>query len=215
MAGEKRYYIVQNGTQQGPMSLQAIRQVNFNFRNTDVWTPGFADWRRINSLAELDQALGYLAPAGASSTVFASSSVSSGVGDPVLEAGYQYGSVARRFVVEVIDGFLFMLLIGRLQDTHWFLAYLLFVALYAAVCYHFLGGTLGHYLMGLKVVSSIDASDVKAPLKAVGRELAKSFCIWTILPSFWLLFDPRRQNTYDKICDTVVVSKLRSDAYNI
>ncbi len=213
MAEAKRYYIVQNGIQQGPMGVQVLLSYSFNAPYIDVWTAGLSDWQRVRSKSELQQVIGYQEPVLTTSSPYSPVSPLYSQGDPVLAAGYRYGNIGKRFLVEFIDSILFMFLLAALQQIgHPFLTYLVCVAIYGAVCYHYLGGTLGHYMLGLKVVSSTTAEDYKTPLKAAGRELAKSFCIWTILPALWVIFDQRGQNTYDKICDTAVVDKIRTDA---
>lgn len=71
-------------------------------------------------------------------------------------------------------------------------------------------GNIGHKIMGLKVISSIDGSDQKQFSKGALRECAKSIFGIFIIPLIWMIWDEHAQNLYDKIENTYVVKKTKN-----
>lgn len=80
-------------------------------------------------------------------------------------------------------------------------------AFLGALLYPFFTGNLGHRIVGLKVISSLDGSDYKTSGDGAVRELLKALMSFLIIPLIWLLFDTKNQNLYDKITKTYVVKK--------
>jgi len=78
-------------------------------------------------------------------------------------------------------------------------------AVLGAIFYSLWSGNLGHRILGLKVISAVDGSDQKKPLVGALREGLKSIFGILFIPVIWLLWDPKKQNLYDKIVKTLVV----------
>jgi uncharacterized RDD family membrane protein YckC len=75
-----------------------------------------------------------------------------------------------------------------------------------AIFYSLWSGNLGHKLLGLKVISSVDGSNQRNPITGAIREILKVVFGLIIIPIIWLLWDTKHQNLYDKITKTLVVS---------
>jgi uncharacterized RDD family membrane protein YckC len=82
-------------------------------------------------------------------------------------------------------------------------------AVLGAIFYSSWSGNLGHKLLGMKVISSVDGCDQKKPSIGALRELLKSILGVFLIPSIWLLWDSNKQNLYDKIVKTIVVKKQK------
>ena len=78
--------------------------------------------------------------------------------------------------------------------------------LLGAIFYPLWSGNLGHKIFGMKVISAIDGSDQKKALVGAIRETLKNILGLILIPSIWLLWDPKKQNLYDKISNTLVVN---------
>jgi uncharacterized RDD family membrane protein YckC len=78
---------------------------------------------------------------------------------------------------------------------------------FGAFFYSLWSGNLGHKILGLKVISAVDGSDEKKATIGASREILKTILGIVIIPSIWLLWDPKNQNLYDKITRTLVVKK--------
>jgi uncharacterized RDD family membrane protein YckC len=66
------------------------------------------------------------------------------------------------------------------------------------------GQSWGHRFLALRVVDA-KTGDVIGLGRAWARNFAKIVSLWTVLGSFWALWDPRKQTFHDKIVRTVVV----------
>jgi hypothetical protein len=256
MNDNKRYYIVQNDEQKGPMTWDELRSFSYGGRNTRVWTEGFSDWVSVSGMEDLTNKM---RPSTAGGPVIISNempttasilesltydttsignnaygSISSGEvrsqkpllitplnvpqrsasypvsDDPVIAAGHQYANAGIRFCVEMFNLFVVFTITSQVATNYPFIGTLLVNAVYGAVCYYFFSGTLGHLIFQVKVVSETTGEDFKNPLKGALREMVKSFLKWFVLPVIWLLWDPKTQNVYDKIFQTVVVKKIKS-----
>jgi uncharacterized RDD family membrane protein YckC len=82
-------------------------------------------------------------------------------------------------------------------------------AVLGAIFYSSWSGNLGHKLLGMKVISSVDGSDQKKPAIGALREVLKNILGLFLIPSIWLLWDSNKQNLYDKIVKTIVVKKQK------
>ncbi len=85
----------------------------------------------------------------------------------------------------------------------------IFTTMIGAIFYPLWSGNLGHKIMGLKVISSIDGQDQKSSLQGALREGLKSILGFVLVPVIWLLWDKDKQNLYDKIVKTYVVKKKK------
>ncbi len=85
-----------------------------------------------------------------------------------------------------------------------------FAAVSGAVFYSLWSGNLGHKLLGMKVISSLDGSDQKKPTRGAIREALKCLLGYFLIPNIWLLWDKQNQNLYDKIAQTFVVKNQKS-----
>ena len=83
----------------------------------------------------------------------------------------------------------------------------IFSAILGAIFYSMWSGNLGHKIMGLKVISSVDGSDYNKWTSGALREGLKSIFGIVCIPVIWLLWDNDRQNLYDKVINTYVVKK--------
>ena len=68
----------------------------------------------------------------------------------------------------------------------------------------FFSGSLGHRILGIKVVSIEIGEDQKSIFFGIYRELLKSILGYFIVPVIWLFWDKNYQNLYDKIVKTIV-----------
>jgi len=98
-----------------------------------------------------------------------------------------YGFVSPYYISFVATGFLSVIL--------------------SAMVYPYWGGNIGHKIMGLKVISSIDGSDFKTTDGGLKREFIKAILSLIILPLFWLVGQKNKQNLYDKGSKTLVVKR--------
>ena len=78
-------------------------------------------------------------------------------------------------------------------------------AVLGAIFYSLWGGNLGHKIMGLIVISSVDGKIKKDATAGAIREGIKAIFSYFLIPSIWLLWDDDNQNLYDKIVKTYVV----------
>ncbi|TAD85118.1 MAG: RDD family protein [Bacteroidetes bacterium] len=133
--------------------------------------------------------------------------------------GYTLASRGERFGAVLLEGIIIYLplylILGNnsllysddVFDLSSLLSQTALAAALGAIFYSLWSGNLGHKLLGLKVISSVDGSDQKKPAIGALREALKSFLGVLLIPSIWLLWDPNKQNLYDKIVKTIVVKK--------
>lgn len=55
----KKYFIIQNGQQVGPLSVDELKAANIN-GDTNVWYEGLGDWQKASSISELSSLTGGL-----------------------------------------------------------------------------------------------------------------------------------------------------------
>jgi uncharacterized RDD family membrane protein YckC len=67
------------------------------------------------------------------------------------------------------------------------------------------GGHIGHKILGLKVVCENSGCDVNDGFKGAFREMVKFVSNYFVVPSMFLLWNPKRQNLYDRLFGTLVV----------
>ncbi len=49
----QRYWVNQNGIQSGPLTIDELKAMTIDVKNTYVWRSGMADWQRIDEVPEL------------------------------------------------------------------------------------------------------------------------------------------------------------------
>lgn len=128
--------------------------------------------------------------------------------------GYKLASKQDRFFATVIETIVLALPAlaftgdnGMMGELIGFGGQILLSAILGAVFYKLWSGNLGHKIMGLKVISSVDSSDQNAPLTGAIREGLKNLFGIVLIPVIWLLWDEDSQNLYDKVVKTYVVKK--------
>lgn len=74
-------------------------------------------------------------------------------------------------------------------------------------CWHYLGGSIGQILFGLRIVNDKDGLPMSSN-QIIKRFFAGIITVATLMIGFlWSLFDKKRQSIHDKIAGTVVVTK--------
>jgi uncharacterized RDD family membrane protein YckC len=128
--------------------------------------------------------------------------------------GYKLASKQDRFFATVIETIALALpaLVftgdnGAIGEIIGFGGQILFSAILGAVFYKMWSGNLGHKIMGLKVISTVDGADQNIPLTGAIREGLKNIFGIVLIPVIWLLWDEDSQNLYDKVVKTYVVKK--------
>lgn len=228
---KKRYYVVQQGRQQGPLMYDDLLRVKYN-TETYIWTEGMPDWTGVSSIEDflikvpsnqgiedlgrmMHQRQTVLQPTqptyGATNTGTVMQPPSAHQYARGYEAGevyhgYQLAPLGHRFAAQMINWVFAFICFTILSKTWADNIALFFTPLLSLATYYFRSGNLGHILLGLKVIQAADGNDLK-PVAGGVRELIKSLGNWFILPSIWLLWDDKRQNIYDKIFNTVVVHR--------
>lgn len=81
--------------------------------------------------------------------------------------------------------------------------------LYFIVGYR-IGGTLGHWITGTRVVKDTDASQHIGWIRAVLRFLVLEVEVLTILPLFFAYTNPQRRTLHDKVAGSVVIRVRRN-----
>lgn len=136
--------------------------------------------------------------------------------------GYTLAPLGKRFVASLLEGIIqfaifmiIILLMGRSINDVIFdangtdslqlaLRYSLGIIL-AAIYYPAFSGNIGHKILNIKVISTIDGSDYQTASNGMLRELLKLVFGLFLIPVIWLLWDKRYQNLYDKVMNTIVV----------
>lgn len=120
-------------------------------------------------------------------------------------------------IVEVIFILIPIFILGGLEDVanagmfnpDLILAMTIIYAVVGAISYPLWSGNIGHKMLGLKVISSVDGGDQNKAFKGAIREGLKNITSVVFIPAFWLLWDNNNQNLYDKILKNYVVKKKR------
>ena len=155
-----------------------------------------------------------------------STSIAAEGGNKEPHFGYKLGSIVERataFLAERIIIFILLTVIlgddfyrMRIVSLEGLLSGYLYIivgiflvapALFSALFYPIWSSNLGHKLLGLKVISSVDGSDFNQAISGAGRELLKAAMSLIFIPVAWLVSDSDRQNLYDKRVNTYVVKR--------
>lgn len=217
----KKYYVVKNGKQSGPFTLEEIKEKGIN-RETYVWFEGLNNWKKAKEIKELNDL--FTTPPPFNKNENKESEI-----PPIPEQklnniieDYEIASRSDRLIGYVILN-VFILIIFfalggtekelELEESDGFWLDLLYSGLaggiFFGVFYPFFSGNLGHKLMGLKVVKIVDRSPVNDIFSGFWREFLKFAFSYLVIPNLWILFDKKKQNLYDKISGTIVIKNKK------
>lgn len=217
----QQFYIAVNGQQTGPFSLDDLRTKNIQ-HDTLIWTEGLDSWTKAAQVAIVKDILKATPPPIPGMEY---KSTSQQVPPPPISAqsqtgeyfGYKLAGRGDRFVASLVEAIIFiipmLIVFGASyfdEDVYSFGSIAggaIFSAVLGAVFYSFWSGNLGHKIMGLKVISSVDGSDQNKALIGALREGLKNIFSLILIPVIWLLWDKDKQNLYDKVVKTYVVKK--------
>ena len=221
----QNYYVIENGSQVGPFSLDEMKSKNIN-ANSLIWHEGLEKWSKAANVPELQNLL--IKPPPPPETDQENVNVPSPIPSQLKVnqvKNYKLASVGQRFggfvIMGVIELALFLLIIflgfgGEVDDilndltkSEGFFLDVLYAGIdtgiIGGIFYSFFSGNLGHKLLGLKVIHVHTGKPVNSFFYGFSREFGKGIFISFIIPVIWLLFDKRKQNLYDKINKTLVV----------
>lgn len=216
----QQFYIAVNGQQTGPFSLDDLRTKNVQ-RDTLIWTEGLDNWTKAEHVALLKDILRATPPPLPNTET---KTTSQQVPPPVVPPaptgkyfGYELARRRDRFFAVLVETIIliipFLLLFGDSYDRDGAYSFgsivggTIFSAILGAIFYSMWSGNLGHKVMGLKVISSVDGSDQNKAMTGALREGLKNIFGLVFIPVVWLLWDDDRQNLYDKVVKTYVVKK--------
>lgn len=222
------FYIVINEQQHGPFTIDELKAKNIN-KNTLVWTEGLSDWTKAEYIPLLKDILKTNPPpipkqGEKSHTQHIPPTPNTNSSQHFF--GYTLARRRDRFMALLVESIIISIpiifiystfftdslqnddyayfSIESIQET---IAWAILSAVLAAVFYPMWSGNLGHKIMGLKVISSVDGSDQNNAVNGALREALKTILSLLIFPVIWLLWDDDRQNLYDKAMKTYVVKK--------
>lgn len=222
---QPQFYIVINGQAAGPFSLDELKTQKIN-RDTLVWSEGMNEWVKVENHPLLQDFARTLPPPVPAQSVVAPPPIpkvtdySASLSNKYF--GYELASRWQRFFAALIQSIIFALIFSiffgseALPDSQDFSFQSLVMesivgaimgVIIGAVFYPFWSGNLGHKILGLKVISSVDGSDYKNAGKGALREALKEALSPFIIPILWILWDENKQMLYDKIVNTYVVKK--------
>jgi len=218
----QQFYIAVNGQQTGPFSIDDLKAKGIQ-RDTLIWTEGLDNWTKAEHVALLKDVLRATPPPLPN---MESKTTSQQVPPPPTHVtpqpigkyfGYELARRRERFFAVLVQTIIFLipflLLFGdnyERGDSYSFGAIVggtIFSAIFGAIFYSMWSGNLGHKIMGLKVISSVDGTDQNKPMQGAIREGVKNIFGYVLIPVIWLLWDDDRQNLYDKVLKTYVVKK--------
>ncbi len=221
--GEKVYYIYRKGQTIGPYNVYQLKELGIYF-DTDIWSYEQNRWIRAENFPELRYIIAE-PPVG-----YRSESIST----YNTYFGYSLAGIGERFIAELITGIVSALIAGVFSIPYYvyiyslsnssgdspgsflivalFLLGLMLIGVAAAFAFRCLlypryCGTLGHKVMGIKVISAEDGNDYNKMTQGLIREALKSILGQFIIPVIWLFWDKDKQNLYDKVVKTYVVKR--------
>jgi uncharacterized RDD family membrane protein YckC len=216
-----KFFIAENGKKSGPFNLDELKAMNLS-PETLVWTEGFTDWTAAKHVPLLkdfirssppplpNQQMNTPPPPAGMNTA---SSASTG---PEDADGRQLAGFRERLGAHLINCLAIALPIvvftGEAPSLNEDLIGMTIIlsplfGITGAVAYRLWGGNVGHHILGLEVVSTVTGKMQNNARMGLFREFLKSALGILLIPTIWLLFDSRKQNTYDKIMKTIVVKK--------
>lgn len=217
------YYVLLNNEQHGPFSIADIRRLKFQ-RDTKIWVNGLEDWISVSNFEDVcakvdtarteQAALTERLQRSTTTSATKQASVTGFQPDGITTNGYMVASLGSRVAACLLHWVIGFLFLGFFDKYIPIWLYLWVIPLAAAVSYHFWSGNIGHKILKLKVIKKDTGEDFRNPVLGFMRETAKLFLAWFILPVVWLFFDKEKQNSYDKIFNTVVVQNTKIDGYD-
>lgn len=224
------WYYLENGAKKGPYTIAEMANKLIT-EETLVWTQNMANWEKAKHVKPLQHIVVPEPPSAPENNTNSSNSGSGNDTDPEAPEGPLFGhelaSRKLRFFATLTE----TLLIGSaavlivysfgvdidftetdnrplfsftVQDFLFPIGYALLSGLLFYPAY---SGNLGHRIFKLKVISQDNGADFKAATQGVSRELVKNVFGLLLFPLFWILFDPNKQNFYDRIFKTIVVKR--------
>jgi uncharacterized RDD family membrane protein YckC len=222
----QQFYIEVNGQQTGPFTLENLKTKNIQ-RDTLVWTDGLSNWTKaeqISGLQSLIQVSPPPLPNSATRTQPPPPRIPIGSATQT-HFGYVLAGGGERFFASIING-LALLIVLLILDTILFNGSItdnitnnnshswrnetigiIISGITGLLFYPMWCGNIGHKVVGIKVISSVDGSDCNKAGEGFIREILKNILAWFFIPVIWLLWDNDKQNLYDKISKTLVVRK--------
>jgi uncharacterized RDD family membrane protein YckC len=186
-------------------------------RDTLIWTEGLDNWTKAEHIALLKDILKATPPP--IPNVENKTHTHQAPPPPIPEPQptgqhfkYELASPGERFLGAIVQGLILIIFAAILEvnsydrSTFIFLA-IIIMPILGAFTYPIWSGNLGHKIMGLKVISSKDGTDINTSGIGAIREFLHHLMGIFILPRVWLLWDKDRQNIYDKLVNTYVVKK--------
>ena len=226
MPTEKWYYIA-NSDKKGPFTIEELKVEQIT-ANTLVWSEKMSEWEKAKHVILLKEILVPEPPPipGATSSHKEEHLHTSNGSDKKETSyfGYELASRKKRFFASLTEAILIALfaamfiyslgydmverpLSERLYTTEDVLLTIILSIIIGALFYPMCSGNLGHRIFGLKVISSETGKDYNTSVQGATREFLKGIMALVVLPVLWILFDPNKQNLYDKITKTLVVKR--------
>jgi len=230
----QQLYIAVNGQQTGPFTIDELKTKNIQ-RETLIWTEGLDNWTRADHIPILKDVLNPTPPPIPVMETKAITQHTPPPPIPTSTPpsitnekyfGYELAFRRERLFAAIVEtlilGIPFLVIeFLILSEDFWTTNYgyftwesfrstmysSIFGAFLGAIFYPMWSGNLGHKIMGLKVISSVDGQDLNTSGAGWLRELSKSLLGYFIIPVIWLIWDDDRQNVYDKLVKTYVVRK--------
>ncbi len=216
----QQFYIAVNGQQTGPFTYDELKAKGIQ-RDTLLWTEGLDSWTKAEHVALVKDILRATPPPLPNEE----KKQQAPPPPPIPQQptgkyfGYELANRWQRFYAHFL-GFLILIIPylvlrnafidGSSDESEFFDLFLFNImvsAILGALFYSMWSGNIGHRIMGLKVISSINGSDKKKAGAGALREILKSIFSIVIIPFIWLLWDKDNQNLYDKVAKTYVVKK--------
>lgn len=212
----KSFFIVENGKQSGPFSLEDLKLKNIEY-DTLVWFEGQENWGKVKDIPEVSLLIKKMPPPidkiddGQNSKIppVPNSSVDILNDFELASFGQRFGAYFLTKVIIIIFFFVFDSTSSDIESSNSFWLDIMYAGVFSGVFngffYPFFAGNLGHKLLGIMVVSKKDNSPLNNFFLGYTREFLKEALSVLVVPVIWLFFDKEKQNLYDKIQDTIVV----------
>jgi len=219
----QQFYIAVNGQQTGPFTYEELKAKGIQ-RDTLLWTEGLDSWTKAEHVALVKDII-RATPPPLPNEEKKQQTPPPPPPIPQQQAtqhfGYELASIGQRFfahflqaVIIVFIAIFILFIAGNDFDGGsssysfgQYIAGIIISALFGAMFYSMWSGNLGHKILGLKVISSVDGSDQNKAGAGALREGLKYAMSIVLIPVIWLLFDSDKQNLYDKMVKTYVVKK--------
>lgn len=210
---KKNYYLVQQGEQQGPLTFDTLLKTDFTLP-AQVWAKGLPDWLTVTGTTDLITKLGADAASPESVAQLVYTNPEASIRAETLLNGYTNATAGRRLGALLINFTIALVLGTMLHKSHQTLSSIMlffFMPITSLLTYPLWGGTVGHRLLGIKVIHAETGEVVNGAITGALRELTKIISCSLVLPVFWLLFDAKKQNVYDKLFGTLVVNNTKNN----